>query len=500
MLAMFLAALDQTIVATALPTIVGELGGLQQLSWVITAYLLTSTVTVPLYGKISDLYGRKALLLFAIGMFVVGSLLAGAAQSMVWLIVSRGIQGIGAGGIMIMVMAIIADLIPPRDRGRYQGFLGSVFAFSSIIGPLLGGLFVDHIGWRWVFYINLPLGVVALVFITRMLRLPVRHQKRPIDWVGSVLVVAAASSLLLMTTWGGVEYPWSSPVIILLGMAGVVLAIPFVLQEGRVAEPILPLHLFRQRVFGVGSLIMLVLGFSMFGAVAFLPVYFQVVKGVSATMSGIRMLPLTAGVVGMSIISGFVISRTGRYRVFPIAGMVVITLGMYLLSRLTVDTGLGEASLYMVVLGVGMGMLMQVIILAVQNSVQYKDMGTATAGVNFFRSIGAAFGVAIFDALLSGGLNHYLPIFVPGQALAGVGGQSLTSSPEHLRTLPPAVYEGVTRAFAASLHHVFLWAVPAAFLGLIGAWLLPEFPLKKSVHGGGPEIATNKDAAIAPGE
>jgi len=484
MLGMLLAALDQTIVSTALPTIVGELGGLQHLSWIITAYLLTSTASMPLYGKLSDLYGRKLLFQFAIGVFLVGSLLSGMAQNMYELIGFRAVQGLGAGGIMTMAQAMIGDIIAPRERGRYQGYMGTVFAVSSVAGPLLGGLFTDHLTWRWVFYVNLPLGLLALVVTQTVLRLPFQRREHRIDYLGSALMVGAVSSLLLVSAWGGSEYAWSSPVILGLSGAGVVLLGLFLAQETRASEPLLPLRLFRVQVFAVGTVIMFVLGLAMFGAVAFLPLYLQVVDGASATTSGLRMTPLMLGVVTTSIISGRLISSTGRYRIFPIAGTAITTLGLYLLSRLDANSGFAEASGYMLVLGVGLGMIMQVIVLAVQNAVQFRDLGAATAGANLFRSLGSAFGVAIFGSILNNRLDYWLPRLVPRDAVTGISTAALTGSPAQLRALPGPVLAGVIEAFARSLHTVFLWAVPVASIGFLAAWMLREIPLREHAHVG----------------
>jgi EmrB/QacA subfamily drug resistance transporter len=478
MLGMLLAALDQMIVSTALPTIVGDFGGLQHLSWVITAYLLTSTASVPLYGKLSDIYGRKPLFQIAIAVFLVGSLLSGASQSMLQLILFRGIQGLGGGGIMAMAMAIIGDIVSPRERGRYQGYTGAVFAFSSVAGPLLGGVFTDQLSWRWVFYINLPTGILALIVTSMVLKLPDRRLDHRIDYLGSTLMVAGVSCLLLVTTWGGTEYAWTSPTIIGLAVAGTLLMLLFVGQEYRAREPLLPLRLFRVRIFSVSSTISLIVGATMFGAVAFLPVYLQIVQGVSATSSGLRLIPLMLGVVGTSVTSGWLITKTGRYRVYPIAGMAITIVGLLLLSRLAAHTGMIEASAYMFVLGVGVGMVMQVMVLAVQNAVDYRDLGTATAGVNFFRSMGSAFGVAIFGSILTNRLEYNLPRELP-QASGISAGQLLGSTPAQLHALPAAVREGAVRAFSMSLHTMFLWVVPLAVVAFALTWLLQEIPLRE---------------------
>ena len=491
MLGMLLAALDQTIVSTALPTIVGDFGGLQHLSWVITAYLLTSTASVPLYGKLSDMYGRKLLFQFAIAVFLVGSLLSGASQSMLQLILFRGIQGLGGGGIMAMAMAIIGDIVSPRERGRYQGYTGAVFALSSVAGPLLGGVFTDQLSWRWVFYINLPLGVLALIVTSAVLKLPHRRLEHPIDYLGSALMVAGVSCLLLVASWGGTEYAWTSPVIIWLTAAGALLIALFVAQEFRAKEPLLPPRLFRNRVFTVCSAIGLIVGATMFGAVAFLPIYLQIVKGVSATSSGLRLVPLMLGVVGTSVASGRLISNSGRYRVYPIAGMAISSVGLWLLSRLGATTNMLEVSAYMFILGVGVGMVMQVIVLAAQNAAEYRDLGTATAGVNFFRSMGSAFGVAIFGSILTNRLEYNLPRLIPrGSGLTA--GQLLGSTPAQLHLIPAAVRAGAVQAFSMSLHTMFLWVVPLSVVGFALTFLLREIPLRDYAFVGAEAVATDE--------
>lgn len=486
MLGMLLAALDQTIVATALPTIVGELGGLQHLSWVITAYLLASTTSVPIYGKLSDIYGRKPLFQIAIVIFLLGSVLSGISQSMFQLIMFRALQGLGAGGLMALAQAIIGDILSPRERGRYQGYIGSVFAFSSVVGPLLGGLFVDNLSWRWVFYINLPVGAVALAVTSVVLKLPVRRREPSIDFIGSALLVLGLGSLLLMTSWGGSEYAWDSTVILGLGALGVVSILLFLWQESRAKEPVLPLRLFRERTFAVGSGLGLVVGLAMFGSIAFLPVYFQVVRGASATESGLRMVPMMIGLVSMSIVSGRLISKTGRYRIFPIVGTAVMSVGMLLITQLDADSGRLQSGISLLIMGIGVGMVMQVIVLAVQNAAPPGDLGIATAGVNLFRSMGSAFGVAIFGAILANRLSVELPRHVPASALEGIDAATLTSSPEQLQALPPAVHDGVIIAFSNALHIVFLCALPVVLIGFGLTWLLREQPLRTGPLAGGP--------------
>jgi EmrB/QacA subfamily drug resistance transporter len=493
MLGMLLAALDQTIVATALPTIVGDLGGLNHLSWVVTAYLVASTVTTPLYGKISDLYGRKRVFQFAICVFLIGSALAGLSQNMTELIAFRGLQGLGAGGLMVLAMTIIGDVVPPRQRGRYQGYMGAVFALASVIGPLMGGFFVDNLSWRWVFYVNLPVGAVALVVTSVVLDLPSRRISHQIDYLGTVLLVGAVGSILLAVTWGGTQYAWGSGIILSLGVVGAVLLAAFVTVERRVAEPILPPYLFKNRVFSVATATMFIVGLAMFGGIIYLPLFLQVVGGRSATNAGLLLLPLILGLVGTSIVSGRVISRTGRYKAFPVAGMLVMAAGMYLLSTMGPTTTELVASAYMLVLGLGLGMVMQVLILAVQNSVDRRDLGVATGAATFLRSMGGSFGVALFGAVLSNRLATNLAHLLPGGSLpAGVSPASLKGSPAVILGLPSAVRAPVIEAFARSIDTVFLAAVPIALLGFVITLFLRETPLRSADDVGA-------DLAIAAG-
>ncbi|MCU0281404.1 MAG: MFS transporter [Acidimicrobiia bacterium] len=488
MAGMLLAALDQTIVATALPTIVGELGGLDQLSWVVTAYLLTSTASSPLYGKISDLYGRRRVFEFAIVVFLLGSTLAGFSRSMGQLIAFRAIQGLGAGGLMVMALTIIGDILSPRERGRYQGYMGSVFAFSSVAGPLLGGLFVDHLNWRWVFYINLPIGIAALVITSFGLNLPFVRRSHRIDYEGAALLVAGVSCVLLVTVWGGTQYPWGSPTIITLAVAGAILLGLFVVREQFAAEPILPLRLFRNRVFSLTGGAAFILGLSMMGGVLFLPLFLQVVTGASATNSGLLLLPLMAGIVTMSITTGRLITRTGRYKRYPVAGSVLMTLGLFLLSRLDAGSTRLEASLFMLVLGLGLGMVMQVLVIAMQNAVEHRDLGIATSANTFFRSLGGAFGSALFGAILSSRLAYYLPRLLPPGS-TGIDPGRLTVTPQQIAQLPPEVNAAVVEAFSRSIVTVFLWAIPFAALSFFLVLAIPEHPLRDTAHIGGAPAA-----------
>jgi EmrB/QacA subfamily drug resistance transporter len=484
MLGMLLASLDQTVVATALPTIVGQLGGLNHLSWVITAYLLTSTASVPLYGKLSDIYGRKIMFQASIAIFVVGSVLCSLSQNMLELVLSRGAQGLGAGGIIVMAIAIIGDILPPRERGRYQGYTGGVFAVSSVIGPLVGGLFTQHLTWRWVFYINVPVGIAALIVTSIVLKLPVNKKRPSIDYLGAALMVSGVTSLLLVASWGGTEYAWVSPEIIGLTVAGVVLLLLFIGQELRAPEPLLPLPLFRERSLAVGSGVLFIVGIGMFGAIAFLPLYLQVVEGVSPTMSGLRLVPLMLGLIAASVGSGRFISETGRYRWFPIVGTAMMTIGLFLLSRLTTDTSVLVSGIDMALIGIGVGFVMQVIVLAVQNSVDYQHMGTATAATNFFRSMGAAFGVAVAGSIISSRFDHNLPKYVSQQDLQGIDPKILTAAPAQLYTLPDPVVHGVQQAFSHSVDAAFLVMAPLGIIAFALTWLLREAPLRETVHVG----------------
>ncbi|MFC8671237.1 DHA2 family efflux MFS transporter permease subunit [Streptomyces griseorubiginosus] len=482
LLGMLLAALDQTIVSTALPTIVSDLGGMEHLSWVVTAYLLASTAATPLWGKLGDQYGRKRLFQTAIVIFLIGSALCGMAQDMPQLIAFRALQGLGGGGLMVLSMAIVGDLVPPRERGRYQGLFGAVFGATSVLGPLLGGLFTEHLSWRWVFYVNLPVGVVALAVIAVVLRIPRRSAKHVIDYLGTFLIAAVATCLVLVASLGGTTWGWGSPQIVGLAVLGVLLAVAFVAVERRAAEPVLPLKLFRIRTFALSAVISFIVGFAMFGAMTYLPTFLQVVQGVSPTMSGVHMLPMVFGLLLSSTVSGQIVSRTGRWKVFPVAGTAVTTLGLLLLHRLDEGSSTWVMSLYFCVFGLGLGLVMQVLVLIVQNAVSYEDLGVATSGATFFRSIGASFGVAIFGTVFANRLGDKLAEALRGVQLPpGVSVSGLESDSRGLGELPAALRPAALHAYASSITDVFLYAAPVAFLGFVLAWFFKEDRLRGSV-------------------
>jgi len=479
LLVMLLAALDSTIVATALPTIVGELGGLAHLSWVVTAYLLAQTVVTPLYGKLGDIYGRKGVLQAGIILFLLGSALCGMSRSMTQLILFRAVQGLGGGGLTVTTQAVVGDIVAPRERGRYQGIFGAVYGAASIAGPLVGGYFTTHLSWRWIFYVNVPLGVIALAVLAATLPARGRRVRHSIDYLGAALLAVALSAIILVTDLGGTEYPWSSLLIIGLIVVAVVSLLAFLFAEGRADEPVLPLRLFLNRAFWVTSAVGLIVGFALFGSVTYLPLFLQVVKGASPTASGLQMLPLMGGSLVTSVISGQLISRTGRYKVFPLAGTACTSLGLFLLSRMSTETGTVTASLIMLGLGLGLGLVMQVLVIAVQNSVEYRDLGVATSGATLFRLIGGSLGTAVlgavFAARLAANLSRLLP---PGAEGAGLGAGV---NPQTLSQLPAAVRVAYAQAFTISLGTVFLVATTIALFGFLLTWLLPERPLRETI-------------------
>ncbi|MEA2529291.1 MAG: hypothetical protein QOG89_935 [Thermomicrobiales bacterium] len=494
MAGMFLAALDQSIVGTALPRIVSDLGGLDHLSWVITAYLLTSTAATPLWGKISDLYGRRLIFQLAIATFLIGSALCGLSQNMPQLIAFRALQGIGGGGLFAIAFSIIGDIIPPRERGRYQGYFGAVFGLSSVAGPLLGGWFTDGPGWRWIFYINLPIGAAALVVTSLALKMPVVRREHRIDFLGAALIVAAVSSLLLYLNWAGDAYGWTTTVPLALLTAFLGFSVLFVVVEARAPEPIIPLRLFRNPVFRIGNLFGFLSGMAMFGAIIFLPLYLQGVKGMSPTRSGLAMLPMVVGLFSSSISSGRLISRTGRYKVYPVAGAAILIAALLLLSQLGIETPYWQVAVYAFLFGGGLGLTLQTIVVAVQNAVEMRDMGAATSSTTFFRSLGGAVGAAVFGAVLGIRLDHYLD-----QAYAGAGAGTAAVDANDIQAMQRLAEPDrhlVLGAFTHALDDVFLTCVPFIVLALVVALFLEERPLR----GGPTRAAPASDPTVAPSD
>ncbi|MGW1892024.1 MDR family MFS transporter [Streptomyces sp. NPDC002004] len=501
MIAMLLAMLDNMIVGTAMPTIVGDLGGLEHLSWVVTAYTLATAASTPIWGKLGDMYGRKGAFLTSIVIFLIGSALSGMAQDMNQLIGFRAIQGLGAGGLMVGVMAIIGDLIPPRERGKYQGMMAGVMALAMIGGPLVGGSITDHLGWRWSFYINLPLGAVALIMVTAVLHLPKKRAEGRIDYLGAALLTVGITSIVLVTTWGGTEYAWDSARIMELIGLGVAALVGFLFVQTKAAEPIMPLHIFRSRNFSLMSLIGFFTGFVMFGAVLFLPLYQQSVQGASATNSGLLLLPMLLSMMVVSLIAGRVTTSSGKYKVFPIVGGVLMVGGLYLLSLMDTETTRVTSGLYMAVLGAGMGCLMQITMLVAQNSVEMKDMGVASSSTTLFRTLGSSFGVAIMGALF----NHRVQDEMTKLA-GGLGGSITQKSAQldaaSLAKLPAPVRDAYQHAVSAGTHSAFLLGSAVGLVVLVAAFFVKEVPLRgagpqKKTAGGADGDAVRDEKAVA---
>jgi EmrB/QacA subfamily drug resistance transporter len=480
MLVLLIASLDQTIVSTALPTIAGDLGGASHLAWVVTAYMLASTITTPLAGKLGDQYGRKIVLQVALATFLIGSVLCGLSQGMGQLVAFRAIQGLGGGGLMVTTQAAIGDVVPPRDRGRYSGLMGGVFGISTVIGPLLGGFFVDNLSWRWIFYVNVPIGLVAFVVIAAVFNVPTERAPHRVDTLGIALLATALSAIVLVTTLGGSDYAWTSAPIVVLAVVAVVSVAAFIVVERRAAEPVLPPALFRDRVFTVCSSVGFVVGVALFGSVTYLPLYLQLIKGSTPTESGLQMLPLMGGVLVTSIASGALITRTGRYKLFPIVGTALMTVAMVLLSTIAVDTSLPVVAVWMALLGLGLGCVMQVLVLAVQNSVDYSMLGVATSGASLFRSMGGSIGTPIFGAILTANLTHNLHAAFPG-ATAQIDQLQNGITPSAARSLPPAVFAVFADAYVDALQPVFLTGAAFAAVAFALAWFIRELPLRQTV-------------------
>lgn len=493
MIAMLLAMLDNMIIGTAMPRIVGELGGLAHFSWVVTAYILATTVSTPIWGKLGDLYGRKGTFMASIVLFLIGSVLSGMAQDMTQLIAFRGVQGLGAGGLMVGAMSVIGVLVPPRERGKYQGLMAAVMPVAMIGGPLIGGFITDNLSWRWAFYINIPLGILALAVVALTLHLPQVRIKAKIDYLGIALLTVGITALVLLTTWGGSEYDWASPQIIGLAVLAVVSLIGFVFAEQRAPEPVMPLSLFKNRNFVMISIVGFMVGFAMFGAVTFLPQYQQIVQGASATNSGLLLIPLMAAAMVMSLVSGAIITKTGRYKVFPILGGAGMTIGMFLLAQLQADTSQFTSALYMIALGLGMGLLMQVTMLVTQNSVDNRNMGVASSAATFFRSIGGSFGVSLFGAIFTSRLTSSLTGDLGAEASEKLtsGGQNV--DPSMLNQLPAPVHEAYINAVTSGVQGVFGWAILFAAVAFVVAWFIREVPLR-----GGPTSATQETPERVP--
>ena len=478
LVAMFIGALDQTIMTTALPTIAGQLGALSELPWVVTVYVLAAAASTPLWGNASDLYGRRNLLRGAIGVFIGFSALSGVAHSIGQLIAFRALQGIGAGGVMTLAMAAVGDLVPPRERGRYQGYIQLTFLLASLAGPLLGGLFVDDLSWRWAFYVNVPIGLLALAMLSAYLPAPAHRGAVHVDYGGAALLAATVVAILLIATWGGSLYAWDSAQILGLIAGALILLAAFLWRERRAANPVLPLRLFHDRAFVTVTAGLFVATLSLFAAIVFLPVFLQLVTGASATGSGLLTLPLLAASALSTVVAGRIMTRTGRYKMFPVLGLLLMSIGLFLFSTLGATGSRLTAALFMIVFGAGFGMVTQILMVAIQNAVEPREIGTATAAANLFRALGGSIGVAVYGAIFASGLRHWLPLELGGQVPAGITANGIQTTPARIHALPPVVQHALAHAVGNSLQGVFLAAAPVALAGFLIVLLLHEKPLR----------------------